>query len=385
MTEKKRREPIEGHPFRFFDNREKYLLFVTTTSEKTVVAHRIGQELSHLKPKPPALRLFDAGMGDGSVLAHVLRELHCAFPTVPQLIVGKEISLEDVRLTLSKLADRLAEHPQTVVVLTNMFYSEAPWLTPKRQKDKIKWWDLPLQGSTAHDFNEQLESLENVLNEGWQTKSSPKTGNPIYVNPSVMVLYRSDHAFALNSVIPKKGKLPGEYDLVLAAQPFRGRTPAKSKVSRILRPLAQSLAVNGRMIVVQSTGLDPGMEIIRKIWPDEDPFVTPRHVLMMEIDRQLNGDDREDPVFLFEGHGDDKALFTYHLHSMPGEVSSSIGTSTMLAAWNAAVYVAQVDDRRINEVLQSGKYLDVTREVVQKHGGLWFQDESFVVVKRRET
>lgn len=377
---------VHDAPFRFFDNREKYLLFVTTTSEKTVVAHRIGREIGLLKPKPPALKLFDAGIGDGSVLAHVLRELHCVYPTVPQLIVGKEISLEDVRLTLSKLADRLAEHPQTVVVLTNMFYSEAPWLYPNRpsQAEKLAWWDVPLNGSTAHDFNEQLESFESIINEGWQTKPSKKTGNPIYVKPSVLVLYRADQAFALDGVIPKRGRFDGDYDLVLAVQPYRSRTAAEFKVDKILKPLARALKIDGRMVVVQSTGLDPGMEIIRKIWSDEDPFLTPRHTLMMEIDRQLNGDP-ETPEFVFEGHADDKALFTYHLHSMPSEISSSISTSTMLAAWNAAVYVAQIDDSLINEVLQSNRYLEATREVVHKHGGLWFQDESFVVVRKHKT
>ena len=35
-------------PFRFFDNREKYLLFVTTCSEKWVIAERVGMELKYL-------------------------------------------------------------------------------------------------------------------------------------------------------------------------------------------------------------------------------------------------------------------------------------------------------------------------------------------------
>src|SRR6266436_4447837 len=48
--------------FRFFDNRQKYLLFVNTCSEKEVVARRVGMELGHLHPSPPALRVFDEGM-----------------------------------------------------------------------------------------------------------------------------------------------------------------------------------------------------------------------------------------------------------------------------------------------------------------------------------
>ena len=53
----------------------------------------------------------------------------------PFYVVGKEISLEDVRLTLEKLPDRFVEHPQTVVVLTNMNYGEAPWLRPLDRRE----------------------------------------------------------------------------------------------------------------------------------------------------------------------------------------------------------------------------------------------------------
>ncbi|HZT47082.1 MAG TPA: hypothetical protein VFA64_03845, partial [Hyphomicrobiaceae bacterium] len=86
--------PDAGAPsrnFRFFDNRQKYLLFVSTCSEKEVVARRVGLELAHLHPEPPAVRLFDAGMGDGTVLTRVMREMHRRYPTLPFYVVGKEI------------------------------------------------------------------------------------------------------------------------------------------------------------------------------------------------------------------------------------------------------------------------------------------------------
>ncbi len=50
--------------FRFFDNRQKYPLFVNTCSEKEGIAHRIGMELAHLHPTPPAVRVFESpGVG----------------------------------------------------------------------------------------------------------------------------------------------------------------------------------------------------------------------------------------------------------------------------------------------------------------------------------
>src|SRR5262245_21670478 len=111
--------PAEATPFRFYDNRQKYLAFVNTCNEKPVVANRASEELSRLSPSPPALRLFDAGMGDATVLARLMRMVHRHFPTVPLLAVAKEISLEDVRLGLEKMPDRFYEHPHTVLVITN--------------------------------------------------------------------------------------------------------------------------------------------------------------------------------------------------------------------------------------------------------------------------
>ena len=73
-TEAGRSEAAGGNtPFRFYDNRQKYLAFVNTCNEKQKVADRVAEELREIRPSPPALRLFDAGMGDGSVLARLMR------------------------------------------------------------------------------------------------------------------------------------------------------------------------------------------------------------------------------------------------------------------------------------------------------------------------
>ena len=63
------------------------------------------------------------------------------------------------------------------------------------------------------------------------------------------------------------------------------------------------------------------------------------------------------------------------------ELESNISTSTLLAAWNAATYVAQIDDERLTPAMSRGDYIDVTSEVLQKYQGLWFVDESFNVAR----
>ena len=86
----------------------------------------------------------------------------------------------------------------------------------------------------------------------------------------------------------------------------------------------------------------------------------------------------------FNAYADNRSLFRYDMHTLPSEISESIGTSTLFAAWNAAIYVAQVEDDRLGEVVSDGRYLDATSEVLQERGGLWFYDESFVISRRRD-
>ncbi|MEJ2374937.1 MAG: hypothetical protein P8Y53_03045 [Pseudolabrys sp.] len=369
--------------FRFFDNRQKYLLFVNTCSEKWEVANRVGLELANIHPRPPAVRVFDAGVGDGTVLSRVMRTMHDRFPTMPFYVTGKEISLEDIRLTLQKMADRFVEHPATVLVLTNLAYAEAPWLVVKSLSaaTSLVWKELAMDGNSAHRFEEQITALEPFLAENWKARVSEKSGNPVYERPIILVIYRNDHKFLLDQIIPKPGGTVADYDLVIASQPYRARASLEFKAKRVLAPLSRALGPGGRMIAIHSYGHDPGMEIIRKIWPDDHPFVHSRHDLLKQVKHELGAAGRD---LNFNAYADQRSLFRYEMHTLPSEISNSIGTSTLFAAWNAAIYVAQIEDDRLADVNSDRRYVEATRDVLQKNGGLWFYDESFVISRRRE-
>jgi SAM-dependent methyltransferase len=369
--------------FRFFDNRQKYLLFVNTCSEKWVIGERVALELGNVHPRPPAMRVFDAGIGDGTVLARVMRAMHDRAPTMPFYVVGKEISLEDIRLTLQKMADRFLEHPATVLVLTNLAYADAPWLVVKSMSaaTSLVWHELALTGNTAYRFQEQITNLESFLAENWKARVSPRTGNPVYERPAVLVVYREDHKFMLDPIIPRPGGTVANYDLIIASQPYRARAPLEFKVKRVIAPLARALGPGGRLIAIHSHGNDPGMEIIRKLWPDDNPFIHNRHQILKAVKQELGPAGRD---LNFNAYADNRSLFRYDMHTLPTELSGSIGTSTLFAAWNAAIYVAQVEDDRLAGVVADGRYLDAVRDVLRQHGGLWFYDESYVISRRRE-
>ncbi len=384
------RAPLPASPsvdleksFRLYDNRQKYLWFVTTSSEKWMVADRASAELANIHPRPPAVRLFDAGVGDGSVLTRVMRAMHHRFPTMPHYVVAKEISQEDVRLTLEKMPDRFVEHPSTVLVMTNLHYNEAPWLAPESVEGatSLVWHELALTGSSGYDFERQISDLQPFLAANWRARTGARSGGPVYEKPVVLVIYRDDYKFMLDSVRPRRGAAKADFDFVLASQPYRARAPVEFKAGRVIAPLSRALGPGGRLLGVHSHADGPGLEIVRRIWPDEMPFPTDRHQLLRAVKNELGKDARN---LTFNASSDARSLFRYEMYTLPNEIGANIGTSTLLAAWNMAVYVAQIEDDRLSGVIANEAYLEATREILMKHGGLWFSDETYVISRRQD-
>jgi hypothetical protein len=310
-------------------------------------------------------------MGDGALLSNVMRRLHRRFLYIPWLVVAKEISIEDVRQGLARLPDRFLEHPELVVTVTNLRFSAA---TNLEIGDTGRWRQVALRGDTSAEFAEQIEDLFPQLADDWQVRTSPRSGNPVYVNPSAVVLFRRDHEFLLEPLLPQPG---GQihFDLMIASQAYRAATPLERKVALVIAPLARALAPGGRLVGVQAAGGDPGLEIIRSVWPDEHPFPHRRWDVLAEARRQLG----DDPRLQFPELPDEQSVFRFTLHTMPSAEAENIGTSSVLAAWNAATYVAQIDEKRLAQAMVSGHYLDPTRRIMEKYDEVYWHDESFLV------
>ena len=242
--------------------------------------------------------------------------MHDRFPHTPFYVVGKEISLEDVRLALQKMSDRFFEHPATVLVLTNLAYADAPWLAVKSLSaaSSLVWHEVPLTGNSAYRFEQQITDLVPFLSQNWKAGVSPKTGNPVYDRPVVLVIYREDHKFLLDPIIPRPGGTIANYDLVIASQPYRARSPLDFKAKRVIAPLAKALGPGGRLIAIHSHGHDPGMEIIQKVWPGDNPFIHDRHQILKAVKHELGPAGRD---LNFNAYADNRSLFRYDMHTLP--------------------------------------------------------------------
>ena len=365
--------------FRFFDNRQKYLLFVTTTNEKNKIADAIKPFIPKLKPTYPALKIFDAGMGDGSLLMNVMRQCHQRMPHIPMLVSTKEISMEDVRLGLDKLPDRFIEHKNTVFVISNLNYEESTILKSKnkQKQKKMNWKIVKLKGNSSSDFSIQLRKLnQDFLNKKWQIERNDKTGNPTYKEPSVIIIYRKDQEFILKNIIPEKKDGKNNYDLIIASQPYRSRISAEKKVKYVINPMIKALNNKGKLIIVHACGNDPANKIIKKIWPKDKPFPTLYKSILKYIKSNTNKDTLKNLRF------GKRKIIKYILRALPDEISGGIATSLIFSAWNAAIYVNQISDEEITRIEKTKNYQKIVNQIVKKYKGLYFKNELFVIEKK---
>ena len=369
--------------FRFFENRQKYLLFVHTCSEKRVIA-RAGRAGTRQHPPPAAgaagvrcrgRRRHRAGAGDAldarplppyAVLHRGQGAQPGGRPADPRQGAGPAVRAPGDRFC----AD---QH-----VLRRGALADAGLARGRRRHDLAR---SGAAGGLSGEFEAQIAELGPFLEQNWRANVSPRSGMPVYERPVAIVLYREDHRFLLDSIIPRAGRSEANFDLIIASQPYRAKSSVNFRAKRIIAPLARALRAGGRLIGIHSHGQDPGLEIIQSVWPGENPFAVSRHELLRAVKYELGSAGRD---LNFNAYADNRSIFRYDMEALPNEVTGSIGTSTAFAAWNAAVYVAQIEDDRLTEMTQSGRTLDATREVLRKHNGLWFYDESYVISRRRD-
>ena len=132
----------------------------------------------------------------------------------------------------------------------------------------------------------------------------------------------------------------------------------------------------GKLLTIHASGKDPANEIIRKIWPKEDPFPSLGNSIVSYLKKNL---DKELLSSLSFG---EKRIIKCKLRALPTEISGGIATSLVFSAWNASIYVNQMDDDKVMKVEKTKNYEKVVQKIVAKNKGLYFNNEIFVIEKK---
>jgi hypothetical protein len=367
--------------FALHEQRHRFHLFAATTNEAWVQADIISEDILRLTPGSQGLRLFYAPMDNGVSLTRVLRAVHANYPNIPIQVVIKGWSLEDLRNTMGRMVDRLAEHPLTVLILTNLYTREAVQLkkTAAEGPQDLSWQDVGLNGDRSYDYQQQVADLFPKLANEWVMVQG-EDDFPVYTKPSVVIIYRADHKAGLAHLIPEQGKAHLQFDYCFLSHPFLHSHTMRFRIEYILDPVIRHLAPGGRVKVVQSLGQDPAHEIVQRVWPDQSLKSVSRHDIISELRKYLRFDQKD---LAFSGVTGARSLFRFDMHTLPIIKGDDSALLSLQGAWNNAIYFAQVKEELAQATMQeSTRYLDITGDVLRENGGLWFINETFSISRK---
>ena len=152
----------------------------------------VFSHISKLSGNKSYIRVLDAGTGDGTIFSNMIKSFHKYHPYTSLLITGKEISYEDLKNTIEKMPDRFVEHPNLLIKMTNVKFSELGSIdgSKKIKEKKVKEFNLVLKNNNSFDFNSQITSrhLGNFIKKNWGIVID-KNGSTSYSNPCIIRIY----------------------------------------------------------------------------------------------------------------------------------------------------------------------------------------------------
>ena len=95
------------------------------------------------------------------------------------------------------------------------------------------------------------------------------------------------------------------------------------------------------MLTIHAAGKDPANDIIKKIWPNEKPFPSLGISIFSYLKKNF------DISLIKKLSFGEKRKIKCKLRALPNEISGSIATSLVFSAWNASIYVNQMDDDKV--------------------------------------
>ena len=363
---------------RFFDDRLKYLSFIQNTGEKKAISEKIYPHIASLSDNKSYLRVLDAGTGNGAICSNIIKSFHKYHPYTSLLITGKEISYEDLKNTLEKMPDRFVEHPNLLMTMTNVKFSELGLVENSRKiKDKkIKQFNLVLKSDNSFDFNSQITGnlLGNFIKKNWGIEIDKKDRTS-YSNPCIIRVFREDNKQHLEKFLANDYK-NNNYDLIVASQAYRAASSVKVKVNNVIGPLMRLLNKSGKLLVTHTSGGESIQKILKLAFKDKEAFPnTAKDIIEFLQDNPFG----ENNKYNFSK----PVNYYFKFKKAPDQTVTELFGHNADARWANILYVGQLAEKDIQDLESNSRLRNQVRKTIEGSGHIQFQNEIFSITKVR--
>ena len=363
---------------RFFDDRLKYLSFIQNTGEKKAISLKLYPHIANMSKNKSYLRVLDAGTGDGTIKSNVIKSFHKYHPYTSLLITGKEISYEDLKNTLDKMPDRFVEHPNLLVTMTNVKFSELGLIenSKKIKNKKVKEFNLVLNSNNSFDFNDQISgvALGNFIKKNWGIEIDNKSRTS-YSNPCVIRIYRKDNEKHLKQFINNDYE-NNNYDLIIASQAYRAASSVKLKVSNVIGPLMRLLNKSGKLLITHSLGGENVQKILKVGFKDIEAFPNQAKDIIEFLKNNPFG---ENNIYTFSKPKN----YNFQFKKTPDQTVTELFGHNTDAKWANILYVGQIPEKDIQKLEKNTKLYNRVKRMIDKTAVIEFKNEIFAITKVR--
>jgi len=363
---------------RFFDDRLKYLSFIQNTGEKKAISEKIYSHIAGLSQNKSYLRVLDAGTGDGTIFSNIVKSFHKHHPYTSLLITGKEVSYEDLKNTLEKTPDRFVEHPNLLITMSNVKFSELGSIESSTKiKDKrVKKFNLVLKSDNSYDFNSQISGakLGNFIKKNWGIEIDNK-GRTSYSSPCIIRIYREDNERHLKQFLGNDYK-NNKYDLIVASQAYRAAASVKVKVNNVIGPLMRLLNKSGKLIVTHSCGGESVQRILKLAFKNREAFPnTAKDIIEYLKDNPFG----ENNIFKFAN----PVIYYFKFRKSPDQTVTELFGHNTDAKWANILYVGQIPEKDILNIEANPRLYNKVKKAINNSGKIQFKNEIFSIVRQR--
>ena len=361
---------------RFFDDRLKYLSFIQNTGEKKAISEKIYSYISKLSDNKSYIRVLDAGTGDGTIFSNMIKSFHKHYPYTSLLITGKEISYEDLKNTIEKTPDRFVEHPNLLITMTNVRFSELGKIEDSKtiKGKKVKEFNLALKNNNSFDFNSQItdRNLGNFIKKNWGIEID-KNGSTSYSNPCIIRIYREDNEKHLKKFLNNDYENKN-YDLIVASQSYRAAAPVKTKINNVIGPLIGLLNKSGKLLVTHTCGGESVHKILKLAFKDKEFFPNTAEDIIEYL--------KNSPLGKVGLYSFSKPVnYYFKFKRAPDKTVTELFGHNSDAKWANILYVGQVAEKDIQNLENNSRLRNKVRKAIDKSSQLKFKNEIFIITK----